>query len=240
MPGGAAEANRPALSVIVPTLDEAERIRPQLLGLLPLRRQGHEVIVADGGSRDGTVELAEGLADAVIRAPRGRASQMNAGAAKARGEVLLFLHADTRLPAQADTLILRELAKTSRAWGRFDVSIEGAHPLFSTIAWFMTWRSRLTGIATGDQAMFVRREVFLQIGGFPAIDLMEDIAMSKRLKTSSRPLCLKSRVTTSGRRWERHGILRTICKMWRLRLAFYFGANPARLAREYGYEPRKR
>ena len=262
----------PRLSIIIPTLNEAEGIAAQLAGLSLLRQRGHEVIVADGGSHDGTAELARPRADAVIDAPRGRATQMNAGAACARGEVLLFLHADTRLPVMADELIFGHLpvrgchestdnipgrdvirglpygAFTLRgvdthrhgcwAWGRFDVIIEGLHPLLPVIAWFMNRRSRWTGIATGDQAMFVRREVFDAVGGFPDIALMEDIALSKILKSISPPLCLKSPVVTSGRRWERHGVLRTILKMWSLRLAYFLGGDPARLAKVYGYEHR--
>ena len=228
----------PGLSIIVPTLNEAEGIVAQLTSLSPLRERGHEVIVADGGSQDGTAELARPLADAVIDAPRGRAAQMNAGAACARGGVLLFLHADTRLPFMADELLLGHLAVSGWAWGRFDVIIEGSHPLLPVIAWFMNRRSRWTGIATGDQAMFVRKEAFDAVGGFPDIALMEDIALSKILKSISPPLCLKSPVLTSGRRWERHGVLRTILQMWSLRLAYFLGAVPARLAKAYGYEHR--
>ena len=225
----------PRLSIIIPTLNEAEGIANLLTSLSPLRQRGHEVIVADGGSHDGTVELARPLADLVIDAPRGRAAQMNAGAAQAKSEVLLFLHADTRLPTRADELILNS---TARVWGRFDVMIEGTHPLLPVIAWMMNRRSRWTGIATGDQAIFVRREVFESMGGFPDIPLMEDIALSKKLKAIGPPLCMKARVTTSGRRWERHGVISTVLKMWRLRLAFFLGADPARLAKAYGYEPR--
>lgn len=225
------------LSVIVPTLNEAGRIRQHLQVLAGLRQRGHEVIVADGGSEDGTAELALDLADAVVTAPRGRASQMNAGAAQARGNVLLFLHADTRLPEAADRLILQGLADCRHVWGRFDVRIEGTHPALPVIAWLMNHRSRLTGICTGDQGLLVWRQHFIAIGGFPEIALMEDIAISKRLKSLSPPLCLGRRVTTSGRRWEQHGILRTVFKMWALRLAYFFGANPDTLARAYGYRP---
>jgi rSAM/selenodomain-associated transferase 2 len=194
----------------------------------------------DGGSQDGTVELAAPLADRILVAARGRASQMNAGAAKARGDALLFLHADTRLPPDADRLIVERLAASGRAWGRFDVTIAGRHPLLVLVGVTMNLRSRLTGIATGDQAMFVTRAAFDHAGGFPNIPLMEDVALSSRLKRIGRPLCLKERVVTSGRRWERHGVMRTILLMWRLRLAYFFGAQPADLARWYGYVPRGR
>jgi rSAM/selenodomain-associated transferase 2 len=202
--------------------------------LVSLRERGAEVIVVDGGSADDTVALATPLADQVLVSARGRATQMNAGAAIARGDVLAFLHADTRLPADADRLMLQGLAQARRAWGRFDVTIEGEHPLFPIIAWFMNTRSRLTGIATGDQAMFVTRDAFAAAGGFPEIALMEDIRFARRLKRVSRPLCLRSRVTTSGRRWEQRGVLRTIFLMWCLRLAYFFGADPQELARRYG------
>jgi rSAM/selenodomain-associated transferase 2 len=164
---------------------------------------------------------------------------MNAGASAARGDVLLFLHADTRLPEDADRLVLDGLAASGHAWGRFDVQIEGRHLLFPVIAAMMNLRSRLTGIATGDQAIFVERSAFAAIGGFPDIALMEDIELSRRLKRLGRPSCLKPRVKTSGRRWEKHGVVRTILTMWRLRLAFFFGAAPAKLATSYGHVPRQ-
>jgi rSAM/selenodomain-associated transferase 2 len=221
------------LSIIVPTLDEAPGIVAALDRLQPLRAAGHEVIVADGGSRDATRALVTPLADRVLTAPRGRASQMSAGAASVRGDVLLFLHADTRLPVGADRLILDGLEASGRAWGRFDVRIASAHPLLRTVAWLMNWRSRLTGIATGDQAIFVRRDAFAAAGGFPPLALMEDVALSARLKRVSRPLCLREPVVTSGRRWETRGVVRTILLMWWLRLRYFFGASPERLARRY-------
>jgi rSAM/selenodomain-associated transferase 2 len=196
------------------------------------------MIVADGGSQDDTVALATPLADRVIAAPRGRAAQMNAGAAVATGDVLLFLHGDTQLPPDADRLITRGLEQSNRVWGRFDVRIDGTRFLLPVIAAMMNARSKLTGIATGDQAMFVSREAFQSVGGFPDLPLMEDIALSKRLKRLGPPLCLRERVATSGRRWERHGVTRTIMLMWRLRLAYWLGADPAELARQYGYRPR--
>jgi len=220
------------LSIIVPVLDEAANI-VALQALAPLRARGAEIIVVDGGSADGTAALAAPLADQVLVSERGRATQMNAGAAAARGDVLLFLHADTRLPADADRMILESLAQPRRVWGRFDVTVEGEHPLFPIIAWFMNTRSRLTGIATGDQAMFVRRDAFAKAGGFPEIALMEDIEFARRLKRVSPPVCLRARVTTSGRRWETRGVLRTIFLMWRLRLAYFFGAKPEEVARRY-------
>ncbi len=223
------------LSVIVPALDEGERIATTLDALANLRALGVEVIVVDGGSRDATVQRARLRADRVIPAARGRASQMNAGAEKATGDVLLFLHADTRLPSDADHVVLNALERSGRAWGRFDVKIEGRHPLLVVVGALMNLRSRLTGIATGDQAMFVKRDTFQAAGGFPAIELMEDIALCKRLKRVGRPLCLRQRVVTSGRRWEERGVIRTMVLMWRLRLAYFFGADPAELARQYGY-----
>jgi rSAM/selenodomain-associated transferase 2 len=193
-----------------------------------MRARGHEVIVVDGGSEDGTREIAAGLADRALAAPRGRARQMNAGAREARGEALVFLHADTRLPESADTQIAACLE--SHLWGRFDVEIEGRHALLPVIARAMNARSRLTGIATGDQAIFVRRDAF---AGFPEIALMEDVAFCKAMKRRGPPACLRSRVRTSGRRWEAHGVLRTVALMWRLRLLYFLGAAPERLARRY-------
>lgn len=191
------------------------------------------MIVADGGSADDTRALAEPLADQVVSAPRGRALQMNAGAACTDAGVLLFLHADTSLPAAADELIASGLARTGRAWGRFDVRIEGESPLLRLVAAMMNLRSRWSGIATGDQAMFVTRAAFDRVGGFPALPLMEDIALSRSLKRLSSPLCLAAQVLTSGRRWEQHGAWRTIGLMWWLRLRYFLGASPDGLARRY-------
>jgi rSAM/selenodomain-associated transferase 2 len=223
------------LSIILPVLDEGETIRPSLDALAAFRARGVEIIVVDGGSRDATIRDAQARADKVIPAPRGRASQMNAGAEAASGDVLLFLHADTRLPIDADRLVLEGLAHSDFAWGRFDVTIEGRSPLLALVAHLMNLRSRLSGVATGDQAMFVTRDAFRSIGGFPPIPLMEDVALSRSLKRLSKPLCLRAHVITSGRRWDRHGVLPTILLMWRLRLAYFLGADPALLARRYGY-----
>jgi rSAM/selenodomain-associated transferase 2 len=224
------------LSIIMPVLDEGEGIAGALDALADMRALGAEVIVVDGGSHDATIQRARLRADRVISAPRGRAVQMNAGASKATGDILLFLHADTQLPRHADYVVLSGLERSGRAWGRFDVKIEGRHPLLLVVALLMNTRSRLTGIATGDQAIFVRRDAFQAAGGFDAIPLMEDIALCKRLKRASRPLCLSEQVVTSGRRWETNGVLATMVLMWKLRLAYFFGADPNKLARQYGYE----
>jgi len=223
------------LSIVVPVLDEAAIIQGTLRSLQDLRRRGCEVIVVDGASSDATRSLAAPLADRVIDAPRGRAAQMNAGARAARGDILLFLHADTLLPAGALDEIESGLARTGRAWGRFDVTISGSRAL-ALVAAMMNLRSRLSGIATGDQAMFARRAAFEAAGAFPEIPLMEDVALSKALKRLSPPLCLRARAATSGRRWQRHGTVRTILLMWRLRLAYALGADPRRLARRYDVE----
>jgi rSAM/selenodomain-associated transferase 2 len=223
------------LTIVLPVLDEAAIIVDALQALAPLRARGAEVIVADGGSTDGTANLAQPFADRVIAAPRGRGAPMNAGAALGTGEMLLFLHADTALPDNADRLVARALAQ--RAWGRFDLRIAGRHPLLSIVACMINWRSRITGVATGDQAIFVTREAFDAVGGFPDLPLMEDIAISRRLKRLCRPLCIATPVITSGRRWEYLGVIRTIVLMWRLRLAYYFGVEPARLAMRYGRVP---
>ena len=190
--------------------------------------------MVDGGSSDGTAALARPLADRVIAAPRGRAVQMNAGAAAATGDVLLFLHADTRLPENADRLVRDGLAGSAKVWGRFDLRFDGGG-LLVLIAIMMNTRSRMTGIATGDQAMFMTRAAFERAGGFPPIVLMEDVALSARLKRIGPPLALRARATTSARRWRRQGTLRTVLLMWALRLRFFFGADPAKLARAYGY-----
>ncbi len=228
------------LSFILPTLNEAAIIRERLKQLQPFRDRGHEVLLIDGGSSDDTVLAAADLVDYTAVSAPGRAMQMNQGARKAQGEVLVFVHADTTLPVEADTLVIDALAHCKRHWGRFDVCIEGSHWAFRLISVCMNWRSRLSGIATGDQAIFVSRKTFMQIRGFPDIPLMEDIALSKRLKQlAGRPLCISTKATTSGRRWEQNGILKTILLMWTLRLGYWLGVNPARLASAYGYTRRK-
>jgi rSAM/selenodomain-associated transferase 2 len=222
-----------SLSIVVPVLDEAEGIVATLASLAPLRARGAELIVVDGGSRDATVARAQALADRVIEGPRGRARQMNAGAAVARGPTLLFLHADTRLPEDADRLIASALGVAPLAWGRFDVAIEGHSRMLPVVAAMMNLRSRLSGIATGDQAMFMTRAAFEAAGGFPDQPLMEDIELSARLKRLSAPVCLRERVLTSGRRWEQRGVWPTIVLMWRLRLLYALGVRADRLAPWY-------
>ncbi|MEO5732091.1 MAG: TIGR04283 family arsenosugar biosynthesis glycosyltransferase [Rubrivivax sp.] len=220
------------LSIVVPMLDEADGIGAALQALQPLRARGHEVIVVDGGSRDGSPGLAAPLADAVLTSERGRALQMNTGAARARGQTLLFLHADTTLPPLADAAIDAALLRGAR-WGRFDVCIVGRSRWFPVISAFMNLRSRCSGIATGDQALFVQATLFRRLGGFSEQPLMEDVALSRRLKFDSPPACLKERVLTSGRRWESRGVWRTIWLMWTLRYRYWRGATPESLARAY-------
>jgi len=221
------------LSVIIPALDEQPRIGRLLKDLAGLRAAGHEVILVDGGSRDATLAVAAPLIDHAIEAPRGRASQMNAGAARAGGDVLWFLHADTRVPPDAGELLLRA-CREGHLWGRFDVCLSGHRPALRVIESLMNLRSRITGIATGDQGMFVAREAFERVGGFPTIPLMEDIALSTALRRLARPHCIRRpRLETSSRRWEERGILRTVLLMWRLRLAYALGTTPAELAERY-------
>jgi rSAM/selenodomain-associated transferase 2 len=228
------------ISVIIPTLNEAANIRQLLSSLAGARAGGAEVIVVDGGSSDATVELASPLADAVISSPRGRSNQMNAGAARAHGSIFWFVHADSHLPANASETILRALGDGRHVWGRFDVSIVPGTSLLNLVAISMNWRSWLTGISTGDQATFVRKAAFAEVGGFPAIPLMEDIALSRALKRLSAPACLSEKVETSARRWQKNGTVRTILMMWRLRFAYFLGADPAKLAAIYGYEQNRK
>ena len=230
------------LTMVIPALNEADAL-PDTLRSLEVQAAGppFEVILADGGSQDGTAALFLNITRRwppgqrtarVVACPRpGRGEQMNAGASVAAGDALLFLHADTRLPEHAAQFVREALEQ--RGWGRFDVRIEGSSRWLAVVAFCMNWRSRFTGIATGDQAIFMRRDVFARVGGFADIPLMEDVALSARLKAISRPACVAARVVTSGRRWERRGVLRTVLLMWRLRLAYFFGARPEDLARRY-------
>jgi rSAM/selenodomain-associated transferase 2 len=227
------------LTIVIPVLDEAAIIAAALQMLAPLRARGAEVIVVDGGSDDATLALARPFADLLIAGPRNRGAAMNTGAATGSGDTFLFLHADTTLPEDADRLIGATLSRraSNPAWGRFDLRIAGRHPLLALVARMINWRSRLTGIATGDQAIFVSRETFWSIGGFPDLPLMEDVALSRKLKRLCRPICIAAPVVTSGRRWDDRGLWRTIMLMWRLRLAYYLGVEPARLALNYGRVP---
>jgi len=221
------------LSIIIPTLNEETAIGDLLVDLAPLRKKGHQVILVDGGSTDRTLEVAAPAVDRVIQSACGRASQMNAGARDADGDVLWFLHADTRVPGEAAGELSRACTRGSR-WGRFDVSLSGSHWLLRVVARMMNLRSRLTGVASGDQGIFVMRDTFHAVSGFPQIPLMEDIAMSKTLCRHSPPACIRHpKLQTSSRRWEQRGIVATIALMWRLRLAYAFGAAPQDLAKRY-------
>lgn len=227
-------AHSPRLSLVMPVLNEAAGLGTVLAALRTHGVDDVECVLVDGGSTDGTVDLATAAGWRVVTAQRGRAVQMNAGAAATCGPLLLFLHADTLLPPGAVDAVCQALAQAGPlGWGRFDVRIEGRHPMLRVIAWFMNRRSRLTGVATGDQALFMTRQAFESVGGFPEQPLMEDIEMSIRLKRLSAPVCLGERVTTSGRRWEQRGVWRTVWLMWQLRWAYWRGASPTDLARRY-------
>jgi rSAM/selenodomain-associated transferase 2 len=224
------------LAIVVPALDESERIETCLQALADLRRRGVSVVVADGGSRDDTVRRAAALCDRVIQAPRGRALQMNAGARCEEGrraDVLLFLHADVTLPADADRLVFKALARPGARWGRFDVSLQGRSPGLALVATMMNLRSRACGICTGDQAIFVDQAGFVALEGFAPIELMEDIEFSRRARQLSWPVAVRPPVSVSARRWDHGGIWRTVLLMWRLRLAFFLGVAPSELARRY-------
>jgi rSAM/selenodomain-associated transferase 2 len=221
------------VSVIVPTLNESAQIATTLSALQEMRRAGHEVILVDGGSEDGTRDIATPWVDRVLQGPAGRALQQNAGALEARGDTLLFLHADTVIPPEAMVEFLDDFPASRRVWGWFDVALNGSHFMFRVVETFMNARARLSRITTGDHAIFVKRAVFEKVGGYPEIPLMEDVAISRLLKPESRPYCPHRPIVTSSRRWEENGILRTILLMWRLRLAYALGADPRRLARSY-------
>jgi len=221
----------PKISIVIPTLNEADQLVERLKHLQTYRADC-EVLLVDGGSRDSTPIMAEAWVDKVIVCAPGRAKQMNVGAEQSHAEVLLFLHADTQLPDNATGLIVQAI-QTGYLWGRLDVAFDRTKSIFKLIAYMTKLRSRLTGIATGDQAMFVNRQVFYQVKGFPEIALMEDIALSKRLKKIGTPCCLKAKAITSARRWEKHGLFKTIFLMWTLRLAYFLGADPEDLAIRY-------
>ena len=222
------------ISIIIPTLNEAATISVTLAALQSMRKRGHQLILVDGGSQDSTISIAEPLVDLVLRSSVGRATQMNAGAAAANGDLLWFLHADMRMAPDTDVLLTNTLYDSAKEWGRFDIRLSGNALSLRIIERMMNWRSRLSGIASGDQGIFINRDTFERIGGFSDMPLMEDIDISRRLKRAAgRPLCLSHKLITSSRRWEQHGVLPTIVLMWRLRLAYWLGASPADLARQY-------
>ena len=218
-------------SIIIPTLNEQQGIETCLQALQKLRLQA-EIIIADGGSQDNTLTLATAWVDQIIQTKKGRAKQMNAAAKLATGEILIFLHADTFLPDDALILIEQALS-TDKQWGRFNIRLIEASLMLKVIAQMMNWRSCLTGIATGDQTIFVRRRLFKKIGGYADIALMEDISLSKTLKTHGSPVCLKATVTSSGRRWLQFGVFKTIWLMWNLRIRYWLGQSPDKLAELY-------
>ena len=226
-------ADTERLSVIIPALNEAGCIQSTLEPLQSLRRRGHEIILVDGGSSDDTCALGHALVDRILQSPPGRARQMLAGASVASGQILWFLHADSHVPAHADSIIQQALRRAHADWGHFDISLTGSHPLLKCVAWSMNRRSRLTGIATGDQGIFVRRTLYDRVGGFPSIPLMEDISFSRSLKQHGRPCRAGQPLYSSPRRWYTHGILRTIVTMWGLRLAYFAGISPERLVKYY-------
>ena len=234
MTNGMSGRAAPRLSIVVPVYNEAETLASALQALAPLRERGAEVIVVDGQSRDATLAVANAApVDRVVNSMRGRALQMNAGAARAGGDHLLFLHADTTLPPDAPALIAAALDAQGHVWGRFDVRIEGRSRLLRVVAALINRRSRLTGIATGDQAIFVTRDAFESVGGYPNQPLMEDLELSRSLRRLGAPACLRETVLTSARRWERDGVWRTILLMWRLRALYWLGVSPQRLARRW-------
>lgn len=220
------------LSIIIPVYNETDQIELCLNHLQPFREQGHEVIVVDGGSQDNTLTLAKPLCDKTLKSKKSRAIQMNAGATVASGDYFVFLHVDTVLPANTPTLIVTLLGN-DRSWGRFDIQLSGQHFLFRIIESCMNIRSGISGIATGDQVIFVSKELFLKVNGFPEIGLMEDIAISKLFLEYSNPVCIREKVISSSRRWEKNGIIRTILKMWLLRLLYFFHFDTHKLQRMY-------
>jgi rSAM/selenodomain-associated transferase 2 len=219
-------------SIIVPVLNEATIVRSALQALQGFREMGVELIVVDGGSQDQTLAEATGLADKYLQVAKGRAHQMNAGAAQAKGRYLLFLHVDTRLQITASPLCAW-FQKNTHDWGFSPVRLSGQQKVLRVIERAMTLRSRFSSIATGDQCLYVRRELFMACGGYPEIALMEDIAICKQLRLQSRPGILPVRVVTSSRKWEQRGIIKTVLLMWRVRLAYFLGVDPGRLEKFY-------
>ena len=221
------------LSVIIPVLNEAEFLTQQSNRLESFIKEKHEVIVVDGGSKDNSASIASKAGFSVFVTNASRGHQLRIGVEKSQNEILVFLHADTELPLHATSLICNALAPTHNHWGRFSISFTSSKLIFQLIAWFMNKRSCLTGIVTGDHAMFMERDYYFKCGGFPDCTIMEDIVISKRLKKASRPVCLSEKVKTSCRKWERQGVYKTIIKMWNLRILFLMGVSTEKIAKLY-------
>jgi len=225
------------LSVIIPVLNEAKNLE-SILSRLRATCPAAEVVVVDGGSEDEISTIVRRFPWVMyLSGRRGRARQMNAGASVAKGEILLFLHADVRLSARAEATIIEAFSDHDIVAGRFDIRFDNPRPVFKVIAFFINFRSRLTKICTGDQALFVRRKTFEELGGYPDIPLMEDVELARRLKRRGGMICLRSKVTASARKWEREGVFRTILLMWALRFLYFIGVNPSRLHRWYYGRP---
>jgi len=222
-----------SFSFIIPVLNESLFFTNQQLYLQALLNKGHEIVVVDGGSQDDSFLAAQKLGCKCIRTKASRGYQLQSGAKESSNDVLVFLHADTILPLTAIDSIYQALNKPNVFWGRFDVEFSNKKPIFKIIAWFMNKRSCLTGVITGDQTLFIKRETYFDNGGFADLPLMEDIEFSKRLRKVSPPICLNETVITSSRKWETNGVFKTIFLMWRLRLLYYFGMSTDRLAKLY-------
>ena len=222
------------ISIIIPILNEASRI-PQLTEeLKKLDQRSCEIIIVDGGSKDNSVEIAEHAGFKVEKTICGRAHQMNTGAIFATGSVLLFLHADTQIPENVDLLVKKIFSDNpSFCWGYFRVRISGYSKVLLIVGFMMNLRAYLTSIVTGDQVIFVKKKNFFKVGCFPEQLLMEDIELAKKLRGLSPPGCINDHVITSGRRWELHGVWRTIFLMWRLRWDYWRGIPPDKLAEKY-------
>lgn len=220
------------LSIIVPTLNEEVHIKKTVLHLQYLRKKGHEIILVDGGSKDNTIEIGEELVDKIFISKPGRANQMNLGALNATGDVILFLHADTKLPEDVDSIIV-DIANKGLVWGYFRLHLTGDRFIYRVIEYFINFRSKCSGIATGDQGLFITKDLFKLIEGYPDIPLMEDIAICRLLKSYSKPVQLKNYLVSSSRRWEEKGVFKTIVLMWKLRLQYWLGVAPDKLAKMY-------
>ncbi|MCE2028284.1 TIGR04283 family arsenosugar biosynthesis glycosyltransferase [Sessilibacter corallicola] len=221
------------LSIVIPIYNESQQLPELFDHLSPYRERGHQIIFVDGESEDNSVELIDQAGFVVVPSTRSRAAQMNNGARQATQDILLFLHADTRLPENADALIVSALSNPRQVWGRFDAHITGDHFLLTVVGKMMSMRSRLTGIATGDQGIFIKRTFFENIGGYASQPLMEDVEISRRLVPLAKPVCLRECVSTSGRRWIHRGVMKTIALMWYLRFLYWRGVDPKELAKKY-------
>ncbi len=223
--------NSPGIAIVIPVRNEAAML-PQALQRLKALQGVDEIVFVDGESSDGSAALIQAAGFICLLSTAGRAKQMNMGTAQTKSEIILYLHVDTAI-SSSHISDIKKTYNQAFAYGRFDVSLSNKRLTYRIISFFINLRSCLSKVATGDQGIFVRRTMFEAVGGYPEIPLMEDIALTKALRRKGKVLCLRNKLETSSRRWEQHGVMRTVWLMWKLRFLYWLGVSPEKLAGMY-------